>query len=344
MKLMEIPQAVIRANGVPRRRKRWLQWLFRALLSVVLLAFVLRSVELTLFWTAVRSVDMWCLSAAIALFFAGQLWAAYRWYFLLTRLGRPLPFWSTVRYTLLGQISALFLPGQISGDIVRAMAVARGKREKASYALSVIVDKVALLGALASFVLFGGLWSRQLSGLVAIHAIALGLLVLSLLMMIFLCRYRSDHVPRGLMQIGNRLPFTRSYVLSLAGWLDLPRLSYRTMLFILAMAFGLQLSHTVGSYLFARSLDITISVVDWAAINAAVSVLQALPITLGGLGVRDGVFAATLALYDIPRAQATAFSLASFVLVAFLTTLGWFVLDSAFVHRLQAMMYPVSEE
>jgi len=65
--------------------------------------------------------------------------------------------------------------------------------------------------------------------------------------------------------------------------------------------------------------------------------VRAVPIAIGGLGVRCGVFAAMPALYDVPRAQAIAFSLVSFVLVAFPTALGRFVLDSAYVHRLQAM-------
>jgi len=331
MKSKGTPEQEGLASAVTHPPNRWLPWLVRLLLSAFLLGLVLRSVDASLFWTTVCSADIKLLALSIALFYPGQMVAAYRWSYLLRQLERSLPFWSIARHNMLGQFSALFLPGQVSGDVVRAIAVAHGKREKATFALSVAIDKVAFLCAMVSFVLFGALWSRELSRLVTIRIAALAVLLPGLLILIFLCRYRSDHIPRELLRISDRLPFVRPHMLSVAEWLHLPRLSWRTILVLLGMAFGLQLSHTVGGYILTKSLDLGLGLVDWAAANAAVSIVQALPFSIGGLGVREGAFAAVLALYDVPVAQATAFSLLGFALGACLTSVGWFVLDS--VHR-----------
>jgi uncharacterized membrane protein YbhN (UPF0104 family) len=332
-----MPQSAIPTDAARQSDRRWLSLLLRGLLSVLLLALILQHVDAGLFWPVVRSVDIEFLLLSVSLFFPAQLLAAYRWYFLLRQLDRTLPFWSIARHNMLGRFSSFFLPGQISGDVVRAIAVAHGKEQGTAYAVSVLVDKLALLSAKAFFVLLGTWWSEQLRRFVAVRVVALGVLLLALTVLVFLCRYRSDHVPQSVMCIGERLPLARPRMLSLAGWLDLPRVSYRDILVILTMGFILQLSDTASGYIVARSFHIPIGVVDWAAISATASVVQAVPITIGGLGVREGAFAGMLALYDVPRAQAIAFSLVSFVLVAVLTALGWFVLDSAYIHRLQAM-------
>jgi uncharacterized protein (TIRG00374 family) len=320
------------ANPLPGRR---LSWLLRLLLSVVLLGLILQHVDFHLVWPVVRSVDVECLLLALFLFFPGQLLSAYRWYFLLRQLGRAVPFWSIARHNMLGQFSSLFLPGQLSGDVVRAVAVASGKKEGTLYALSVLVDKAALLSAKAFFILLGTRWSDRLRRIAAVPVVALGVLVLALLTLVVLCRYRSTRVPQGLIRVSDWLPFARPYVVSLTRWLNLPRLSYRTVLLILILGFVLQCTDVAGGYIVAQSFSIRIAVLDWAAISAATSVVQAVPITIGGLGVRDGMFAAMLALYGVPRAQAIAFSLVSFVLLVLLTAFGWFVLDSAYVHRVE---------
>src|SRR5207247_1873449 len=121
-----------------------------------------------------------------------------------------------------------------------------------------------------------------------------------------------DQLPHWLTQLGNWLPSARQSMMCLAEWLSLPRLSLRTILVVLALGFGLQLSYTAGSYTLAKSMGITISPVDWAAINAIVALVQILPLTIGGLGVREGLFAKILALYQIPVAQSTAVSLTGF--------------------------------
>jgi len=170
----------------------------------------------------------------------------------------------------------------------------------------------------------------------AVYPPTLGLLVVALLTVIFLCRYRRDDIPPRTIRLSNRLPFARRYMLSLTEWLSLPRISLQRTFIVLALGLGLQLIYTVSSYLMALSMCIVINPVDWAAINAIVSLIQVFPLTIGGLGVREGVCATILALYAVPFAQATAFSLTGFVAMASLTVFGWFALNSFYLRPLAA--------
>lgn len=312
-----------------------LSWLPRALLSLLVLAFVLAGADRAQLWASAVSADRRLILLSVALFWPLQLLGAYRWHFLLGELGFAVPFWSLARHSVLGQFSSLFLPGQISGDVVRALAVARGRDNGVSYALTVVVDKAALLTAKAFLVVMGTACSDRLGALTGVRWAAIGLLALAGPLLFALCRYRRDGVPPALASIGGRLPLAASPVLRLSQWLQVPRLPYGTIWRVLGVALIYQLAEGVGGFVVARAFHIPIAFLDWAAVSAAVSVVLALPITVGGLGVRDGVFYTLLARYGVPREQAVAFSLASFVLLAVLTGSAWFVLD--LVHARQAV-------
>src|SRR4051794_7992378 len=123
----------------------------KVILSVLLLGIVLRSVEPGTFIRTLQIINLLPFVISILMFFPAQLLAAFRWYHLLRRIDRAPPFWTVVRHNLLGQFSALFLPGQISGDIVRTVAVSTGQDRKHALVLSVLIDKTILMAALTLF-------------------------------------------------------------------------------------------------------------------------------------------------------------------------------------------------
>jgi uncharacterized protein (TIRG00374 family) len=330
MKLLGTIQQERNAIPTSQQRTHQLQWVLKLVLSILVLGLVLRSVEPALFWRTIRSADMRLVAVAVILFFPAQLLAAYRWYFLLKQLDRPQPFWSTVRYTILGQLSALFLPGRISGDVVRTIAIAHGQREKAPFTLSVIIDKTALLIAVATFAFVGAFGSKVVSQFATVYVAALGLVLVALVVLVFLCRFRSTHIPDWVSRFGKRLPFVHKSVLTVA---SLPRLSFHTIVMILVLGFGLQLFYTIGSYVMARSMHIAINPIDWAAISAIVALVQIVPVTIGGLGIREGVLAGILALYRVPVTQAVTYSLIGFAIVSCLILLSWLIIESVSMNK-----------
>ena len=306
------------------------KFLTKLLLTLLLLGFVLHSIDFGLFWKAVWSVDIGLLSVAILLFFPAQFLSAYRWYFVLSHLKKFIPFRSILCHNVLGQLSTFFLPGQISGDVVRILAVTHGQSGKATLALSVIVDKIALLLALATFALGGMLAQGPVSQFTAIYVAALGTVIVILPILLFLCQYRTEHIPNWLVQTAGRSPYLRNYVLSsIAECLSLPQISIRAVCVVQVMGLILLLLYTLGAYFVALSMHIVINPIDWLAINAIVSLVQILPLTLGGLGVREGAFSIILSLYAVPITQAVAFSLTGFILVVILTAFCWLALNAA---------------
>ena len=170
------------------------------------MGFVLYLSTSRMFWKTIRTADTRFLLTAILLFFPVQLLAAYRWYFVLARLDKFIPFRSILCHNMLGQLSTFFLPGQISGDVVRLLAVGHGQAGKATLALSVIVDKIAFLFALAIFALAGTLAPGPISQFTTIHIAAVGTITVLLPIWFCLCQYRAEQIPNSVVQIAGRAP------------------------------------------------------------------------------------------------------------------------------------------
>lgn len=310
---------------------RQLSFLAKLTFSALVLALIARSVDFADFWASLRQARVELVILAICMFFPAQIFGAYRWHQILQALDLRTNFGSVVRYTFIGQFSALFLPGQVSGDIVRALTFAHQHRQHERVFLSVLLDKSSFLTALGFFALAGTLVApelRNIPGLIlasgTIFGVALaGFLALSFYRNQRLLDYLSHRVGGSRGKVGPIDFIVRRATVALS----LPRLQLADALRILLLASGLQVLNTIGSLVMAHALAINLGVLDWIAIVAVVAIIQIFPLSVGGLGVREGAFVILLALYGVDPARATAFSLLTFVLVAFLVAMGWLVAE-----------------
>ncbi|HSH82751.1 MAG TPA: lysylphosphatidylglycerol synthase transmembrane domain-containing protein [Herpetosiphonaceae bacterium] len=315
----------------------WLRWGVKLVLSAVLLGFVLRTIEPGRFLGAMAAIDPVWFAGAVVLFFPGKLLDAYRWHVVLRRLAQPLPYWTIVRYSFVGQVSALVLPGQISGDVVRVMAVVRGREGKLAFAVSAVIDKLALLIATLVFVLTGIFGTAGIATLYPVYLMALALMLVVVPVFIALGRFRTW--PSG-WRIG-RGALWELVGQSLQRLGMLPRLSVGSLCMILGLGVGVQALYVLGSYCIAHAMQITIGLLDWATINAIVALVQLVPITIGGLGVREGVLVVLLHRYGVSSAQTIAYSLTGFAASVVLTIASW-LLSEALADRMTEVSRPPS--
>ncbi len=304
-------------------RVSMLSWLLKLLISVLLLIFIFRQVNLTVFFQTLRDLQVGFLSISILLFFPAQVLAAFRWWYVLCQIGCDQPFWHVFRLNLLGQFSALFLPGQISGDVVRAIGMARGAKYSERVAFSVIVDKLAFLAPIATFSTLGFLLKNRLSSFIGIYILSGCLVIIALEGLIGFGRYRSRRVELLMLNWADHLPSKIRDFIKKSIDFSLSRLSYQAIAFTVLLGYGMQIFNFAGSYMMARAMDINVPVFDWAVIQAMVSIVQVFPISLGGLGIREGTFVLILSLYALSSSQIMAFSLTGFLITAILIILCW---------------------
>jgi|GEM_PF-3471565 len=313
--------------------RKQLSFLAKLTFSALILTLIVCSVDMARFWTTLGQARGELVVLAICMFFPAQIFGAYRWHRILQALELRTNFGNVVAYTFIGQFSALFLPGQVSGDIVRALAFAHQHHHYERVFLSVLLDKSSYLATLGFFALAGTLVAPELRGIPGLILATGAIFGVALAGFLALSFYRNqrllDYLSRQVAEPNRRAGPTDFLLRRAALALSLPRLQLVDGLRILMLASGLQVLNTIGSLALAYALAINVGVLDWAAIAAVVALIQILPLSVGGLGVREGAFVVLLALYGVEPARATAFSLLTFILVAFLITVGWIVTERA---------------
>jgi uncharacterized membrane protein YbhN (UPF0104 family) len=247
-------------------------------------------------------VSLPLLAAGTATLLATSPFSALRWHIVLAaETTSPGP-WTLLKIVLVGLFFNQALPSGVGGDAIRAWRCHRLGIGVAAAIRSLVLDRVS--GYFVMVVLFAaGLPVllnilpdvRQRYGVVLLFGAALcGLLVLFLI----------DYLPRGLLRFrlvaelaalsreGRRLfgqPARSGAVLSLG-----------------AATVGLTI---LAFMLVAGSLGVDLPFVSWAVIVPPVSLIQLVPVSLAGWGVRELGFVVVLAGFGIPAEAALAASL-----------------------------------
>ena len=299
--------------------------------SIGLLTWFLAGVDLNQLRTHLAGIPAGEVLLVLLLYAAAWMINAAKWHVLLTGcLYRHL-----LALTMIGQFYAIVLPGQIAGEAVKAWRLIGRTVETAPAVASVLMDRMTGIVALLGIGLMGGMmtpnpagfsWALVFSGFLA----GIGLTA-------FVLRFGAGRIwmRNYLTAIGNRLPFaqrlTHTLISCIEAWIDYLKAPFR-----LLVAIGLgALFQLLAVLILARiavSVGVQISFADWCWVFTAVSLLVLLPITIGGIGLREGGFLALLTGLGVSSEKALACSFALFGLQLLSAAVGA-VLDFGMIAR-----------
>lgn len=236
------------------------------------------------------------------------LTSAIRWSLLLKQLNiiqKALDSW---RYYIISMFYGIMLPGVIGGDVVRlGLSIKKnGMDKKAILTASVLFERVCgftgilMISAVAALLVPSLLGSDPtISNLVY----ALALTIIACFILFF-----------GILKIGpdkwfNGKKFQNRFIHGTHLILGQFRnLSVNVLISILILSFLVNFLDIIGSYFLARALHIDLSFYIFMLIIPMVYVLTALPISLGGLGVREGVLTFFLLKVGVMASDAVLFA------------------------------------
>ena len=255
---------------------------------------------------------------------AGLGWLVYacRWRLLLQPLGLKPPFRELVADSLVGLFFGLFIPTGLTGDAMRAFRLGRRHDALRRTFVSVVLDRVVSL--VSVMLLFGIQAARSGSTWRGVRLSWAGWAVLAALVMgaalVLVGRDLSD-----------RRPVVRTRRWKMGGWLERWPFSWllrqvgqlwdiageyararRLVGLSLGVSVVYQLVVTSAYFVGGTMLGIEVAFGDYVWIVAFVMMAQVLPITIAGIGVREGLFAFLLGQYGVPTTTAVALSLVVF--------------------------------
>ena len=296
-------------------------WVARLLLGLTVLALVSSRIDFSALTLQLDAGALWGGAVAVLALVLAQALSAQRWRILL---GEGAPPWRYLwRLYSVGAFFSLFLPTAVGGDAVRAAAAMRTLPRGGSVLASVLLDRMlgvlalvvyAMLGAIAMPAVVSVLrdaW-RWKFGAAAVLALVAGAVMVA--------------------AVGWRLARRRPHIATmLDDGLALAKAliaAPRALLGATALAFAVQGAYIVAWIAVAIGLRLPIPLLFFLVAVPVVSLASMLPVTLSGIGVREGAWVLLFASLGLPAANAVAYSLLYFACVMLVGLVGGVVFVS----------------
>jgi uncharacterized membrane protein YbhN (UPF0104 family) len=277
--------------------RRWRSRLFTLIrlgVAVGLIAWLASRMDWAELGATLAGLDPLHAVAGLAVLWLGLGVAVVRWQRVLAALGSPLRPAETGRIFGAGLFLNLFLPTSIGGDVYRLARAQTGGFGTRRATLSLAVERGVGLLALLCIVAPAIILHPGTRDMVLIGSL-LGGGVVALLVGL---RLWGGPIADALT---NRFP-----VLEPMLGVDIRRAIVGQVPAVFVLSLLIHLSTVAANYLFARGLGLNLSLADAMALIPLVVLAGQIPISPGGLGVREAGFVYFLGRVGIPQEQALA--------------------------------------
>ncbi len=266
-----------------------------------------------------RSTGLW-LGGAVVLTLLSIVLSAVRWQTVLTAMGEKVRFPRLLSHYLAGQFVANVLPTTIGGDVLRVSRLTRDSGHSPTSFASVVLERLTGWLVLPVITFVGLLVNPPLRHLgratqIAV-SVAAGTLVGLVLVLVAVAAQRAGN------DIDDETGWRRFLAAVQLGLVALRR-HPRQALAVIAVGFAYQLVLVFAAVMAARALGIPdAGPTALLAFFPAVAIAQVLPISISGLGVREGLFALFLKPLGVATSQAVALGILLYLLSLIVSLLG----------------------
>lgn len=280
--------------------------------SIGLLTFLFSRVDVAALWAGARRASVAWLAIALGLYFFNVVTSAWRWQLLLRAQGVQVPGRTLLSSYLVAGFFNNFLPSTIGGDVVRIRDTARPAQSKTLATTIVFVDRalglmglvlVAALGATVAMVVKGQdaspiwpywLWAIFFVGLTAAVPAVLAPHGFGRLLQP-LAAFHPEWVGERIQKMTTALARFRANPGALAG-------CFTGAVIVQMLLVGFH-------FAIVYALDLPITFWDLAVIVPVSFIIQMLPVSVNGYGVREATFAFYFGRLGVPISSALLVSL-----------------------------------
>ena len=304
----------------------------KVVLSGVLLSVLVRRMPAGEISAAIRSANPAWLAAAAGLLLVSNLLGSYQWARLLRAVDIHIPFWKVLAYYHVGLFFNNFLPANVGGDIARVVDASRYAGTKTAAVATVLLDRMIGTVSLAGLALICTLPALDRFHLTVLYLALVAFFSLSVIMVWAVFHPRAlQVVERVLDRLG--LGRMRPALDELATRLSHYRGQRPLMLQLLAVGLITQLSRVGVHVLVGRALGLTIPTTYFFLFVPLLAVIVSLPISLNGIGVREGAGVLLFGLVGVERAQAFSLQFTTYLVSVAVSLLGGLIFLARMPHR-----------
>lgn len=306
--------------------QRYGYWIKLAV-SVVLLVLVVSKVDIQTLFQSIQLVPWWYFPVGGLIYGLIQIVASIRWWLLTS----DVPLRRIILMTFGTQHLVFLVPSGLTTDILRIAFLRSEKTDFSKRLTSLAVDKVlgltVLLGIIGSCLVIDSLHDESVFGLFFPGVI---LICFSTIVLILAFTNVWARIARITLSILSKIPMfptfirensSREFVENLE---QIGHLKWRILLNV-ALAFLFQLSSASAFLVLGYVFNFGLNLFEFMTVVSLMQVVMLMPLSIGGIGLRDVSFVALAGMFGVETNKAIAATIASYPIVIFFAVIGWLI-------------------
>lgn len=286
--------------------------LFKLIFSFVLIVFIFTEIDFKDVWNELNKIRWNTLMILLSLFLMTIYIRSIKW----KCLAKGCKLSTLFLANLTSGFYSVILPGQLFGDIGRAAYVIKRENKSIEITTSVIIDQMTGVIAL----LICGCVGLELSSNIVpvqFHIFTYLFLIILIVGIFFSSKkwfYKIvitiiNFIPNQkiLFKIKNKM------LKFLSVWVEFSG-KYVDILKAVMVGIAFQILSAFYYYSITRFLGMNVSMFDWMWINAITTIVLLIPISFGGIGLREGTLSILLGMIGIDSNKAISVSLLMFLI------------------------------
>lgn len=263
--------------------------------------------------------------AFVLLYYTGCQWlSCLRWQVILKAAGHEISIWYLLSSYFAGMFLNNFLPGAFGGDVYRIYQIAQASQDSEVALVSVFLERFSGLAALSALAILGLLpafhliarWDIILLFLACVVVLVGGvLLIVSPQLLKWIKPWLERlHLNQLIIRFAKIQQLIRQFT------------HHSALATSLGLSLILMLAVVYYHYLIAQQLHISVSYLELLVFIPIVALITLLPISLGGLGIKEGLWIYLFSRIGISMEQALLLSFTMTTLALLISLPGGAVL------------------
>lgn len=290
--------------------------LSQILLSVILLVWLFSRVGLDEVLTTLASINWYWYALAFLLFQLNVVIRAWRWFVLLRTLNDRPKFSYLVYLYYIGFFANNFIPSGFGGDVVKVVSLRQSHGHGSEALSSVLMERVTGLVGSSMIAIIALIWNMSAHAAeIDLPAVLWALIIITAVgipIAFFVARWANPlKIILRIYPKATMLPFY-SKIENLVNTIH--RYPMRALLSALLISLPFTLNLILVQVTIADAFNVHLPFGVFALFVPIIAIINLLPITFNGLGLREGIYTFLFVPIGVPAATAVSMSLAFYFL------------------------------
>ena len=273
-------------------------------ISCLFVGYLSLRVDLSGIADALKRIDLslYLLSTLIAVL--SNFFIAAKYYLLIKESPINHSILSLVKINFISRYYALFLPSAVGREFVRWIKVTHNQEGRASFAASIIFERLTFLLVI---ILCGSIPLWMYGSIPEIVVLRMRLqpwiILMLIIITVLLSFYVSDSFRSLVNSIAGRVFNRFSDKFNIASYIENSSLNNQKTAFyrhIIGLSLVWQMFYIIRLFTLIKAAALPLNLIDIVWMGSLVLLLQTIPISFAGIGLREGAYAYLFTLHKLP--------------------------------------------